>query len=189
MSSYASASIYAESIARTSSGFVYDIHCAISWGYRQGKGGSAVTYQKLEGGDWSPIHTKQLSFEDYVEWAFRKTFPLSMNGQTVSIQMGVPGIIGSNKSTIHIGLGLMGPSPVVPSEPTPTPTVPPYVPPTQPEPTVTPPTPEPPTTSVYNFTRVHGMIFSTHTTLTKWGFAVRNRFIGSRIHEIVHPLI
>ena len=136
--SYASASIYAEPVSKTAAGFTYYIRCAISWGYGGGIAATAITYMKIEAGAWEQIHSQSLAFEDYKEWAFSYTFPLNMAGKQAYIQMGVPGVIGSNASLISIGSGFPEePSPVIPPEPTPEPVIPippiytpPYIPPT-----------------------------------------------------------
>ena len=41
----------------------------------------------------------------------------------------------------------------------------------------------------YAYTRLHGMVFRPFPVLAAWGFRVRDRFIGARVHEMLHPLI
>ena len=142
--SYASASIYAEPISTTVSGYNYQIRCALRWGYGGGQYGTAKTYMRYPREDWKEIHAKPLIGQDYLEWAIWHTFGLERNGQIIYVQMGVEGVIGSNQSAIYVGAGLAPtPSPVVPLPlppepviPEPPPYVPPYVPPEEP---VTPP--------------------------------------------------
>lgn len=47
----------------------------------------------------------------------------------------------------------------------------------------------PATTGAYAYTRLHGLIFAPFPRLARWGFRARNRFIGARVHEMLHPLI
>jgi len=139
----ASASIYAEPIGiNEGGGFDYRLHCAISWGYKLGQYGSAITYiQFPESQEWHETHSQTLLGEDYLEWVVWQSFGGERVGQVVYIQMGVPGMIGSNVSRIDVGAGMpITPSPVTPiyeGEPpyVPPVVIPPYI---EDEPPVTP---------------------------------------------------
>lgn len=48
------------------------------------------------------------------------------------------------------------------------------------------PPPPPPS---YDFSKIHAILFSEHQKLTDLGFKVRRKFIGEKIHNMLHPLI
>lgn len=196
-------SISVEAIAQTATGFVYDLHCEVEGDQNI----TAITYFRIEyseyshqpqigqkgeepistlpqNTEWAKFHTKHVSGSE--SYTFRRTFPKSMFMDRVFVMLDADGTV-SDIVMFTIGTGLTA----VHVKPTPEelraagfP-----FPPDQPgDATDEHPAGQPPS-GVYNFTRLHGLVFAPFPTLTLWSFKIRDRFIGSFVHEILHPLI
>lgn len=186
------ASIYSNPIQETATGYLYQFVCAISWGPQQRPQSvkTASTQMQKEGETtWQTIHTYTLPVGDYVEWTFMHTFAKTDKRQKFWVQMGIPGVIASNKTMVIVAAGMGPPSPYEETPPVViSPEYPAYTPPTpQPEPQ---PEPEPVVTPVVDGTKSFpARVFGNYPTLMTQLWRLRTAVFSEKMHRKLHPLI